>query len=184
MRIIAGEARGRRIEAPAGRNTRPTLDRIRENMFNILQADIPESRILDLFAGSGALSLEAISRGAASAVLVDSDRKASMIQKQNAVSLRFIDRTRLYCCDWTRAVRTLQEEKQKFDIIFLDPPYAMTDLRTVFTSLIPLMEKESMIVLEHEAGKSVSVPPEFMIVKDRSWGFCAVTVYRLNTEGD
>ena len=141
MRIIAGEARGRRIEAPAGRNTRPTLDRIRENMFNILQADIPESRILDLFAGSGALSLEAISRGAASAVLVDSDRKASMIQKQNAESLRFNDRTRLYCCDWTRAVRTLQEEKQKFDIIFLDPPYAMTDLRTVFTSLIPLMEK-------------------------------------------
>ena len=92
MRIIAGEARGRRIEAPAGRNTRPTLDRIRENMFNILQADIPESRILDLFAGSGALSLEAISRGAASAVLVDSDRKASMIQKQNAESLRFDDR--------------------------------------------------------------------------------------------
>ena len=184
MRIIAGEARGRRIEAPAGRNTRPTLDRIRENMFNILQADIPESRILDLFAGSGALSLEAISRGAASAVLVDSDRKASMIQKQNAESLRFNDRIRLYCCDWTRAVRTLQEEKQKFDIIFLDPPYAMTDLRTVFTSLIPLIEKESMIVLEHEAGKSVSVPLEFMIVKDRSWGFCAVTVYRLNTEGD
>ena len=176
MRIIAGEARGRRIEAPAGRNTRPTLDRIRENMFNILQADIPESRILDLFAGSGALSLEAISRGAASAVLVDSDRKARMIQKQNAESLRFND--------WTRAVRSLREEGQKFDIIFLDPPYAMTDLRTVFTSLIPLMEKESMIVLEHEAGKSVSVPSEFEIIKDRSWGFCAVTVYRLNAEGE
>lgn len=183
MRIIAGEARGRRIEAPAGRNTRPTLDRIRENMFNILQADIPESRILDLFAGSGALSLEAISRGAASAVLVDTDRKANLIQKQNAESLRFEDRTRLYCCDWTQAVRTLQEEGQKFDIVFLDPPYAMTDLRTVFTSLIPLMEKEAIIVLEHEAGKTVTVPPEFEIIKDRSWGFCAVTVYR-HAEGE
>ena len=184
MRIIAGEARGRRIEAPAGRNTRPTLDRIRENMFNILQADIPESRILDLFAGSGALSLEAISRGAVSAVMVDSDRKASMIQKQNAESLRFDDRIRFFCCDWTRAVHTLQEEGRKFDIVFLDPPYATTDLRPVFTALVPLMEKESMIVLEHEAGKSVSVPPEFEILKDRSWGFCAVTVYRLNAEGE
>ncbi len=184
MRIIAGEARGRRIEAPAGRNTRPTLDRIRENMFNILQADIPESRVLDLFAGSGALSLESISRGAASAVLVDSDRKASMIQKQNIEALRFEDRTRLYCCDWTRAVRTLQEEGRKFDIVFLDPPYAMTDLRTVFSSLIPLMEKDAIIVLEHEAGKNITVPQGFEIVKDRSWGFCAVTVYRLNTEGE
>ena len=184
MRIIAGEARGRRIEAPAGRNTRPTLDRIRENMFNILQSDIPGSRILDLFAGSGALSLEAISRGAISAVLVDSDRKASMIQKQNAVSLRFDDRTRILNCDWVRAVRTLEEEGRKFDIVFLDPPYAMTDLRNVFLSVIPLMEKESIIVLEHEAGKSVSVPQDFEILKDRSWGFCAVTVYRLKTEGE
>ena len=184
MRIIAGEARGRKIEAPAGRNTRPTLDRVRENMFNILQADIPDSRILDLFAGSGALSLEAISRGAASAVMVDSDRKASMIQKQNAESLRFSDRTRQYCCDWTRAVRSLCDEEQKFDIVFLDPPYAMTDLRTVFSSLIPLLEQESIIVVEHEAGKNVSVPPEFKIVKDRSWGFCAVTVYSLNAEGE
>lgn len=184
MRIIAGEARGRRIEAPAGRNTRPTLDRIRENMFNILQADIPGSRILDLFAGSGALSLESISRGAAEAVLVDSDRKAHMVQKQNAETLRFDDRIRLYCCDWSRAVRTLCEEGRKFDIIFLDPPYAMTDLRDVFTSLIPLMEKNAMIVLEHEAGKSVTVPAAFSILKDRSWGFCAMTVYSLNSEGE
>ena len=114
---------------------------------------------------------------------MDTDRKANLIQKQNAESLRFEDRTRLYCCDWTRAVRTLQEEGQKFDIVFLDPPYAMTDLSTVFTSLIPLMEKEAIIVLEHEAGKTVTVPPEFEIIKDRSWGFCAVTVYR-HAEGE
>ena len=184
MRIIAGEARGRRIEAPEGRNTRPTLDRIRENMFNILQADIPGSRILDLFAGSGALSLEAISRGAASAVLVDSDRKAHMVQKQNAEALRFTDRIRLFYCDWTKAVNALLEEKGKFDIVFLDPPYAMTDLRSVFTSLIPLLEEDSIIVLEHEAGKSVTVQQEFTILKDRSWGFCAVTVYRMKAEGE
>lgn len=184
MRIIAGEARGRRIEAPAGRNTRPTLDRIRENMFNILQAEITGSRILDLFAGSGALSLEAISRGAVSAVLVDSDRKASIIQKKNAEALRFEDRMRFLCCDWTRAVRTLHEEGRKFDIVFLDPPYAMTDLTTVFSSLISLTEPQSLIVVEHEAGKNVTVPPDFETVKDRSWGFCAVTIYRMKSEGE
>ena len=83
MRIIAGEARGRRIDAPEGRNTRPTLDRIRENMFNILQNEIPGSHVLDLFAGSGALSFESLSRGASDAVLVDSDRKANAVQKQS-----------------------------------------------------------------------------------------------------
>ena len=89
MRIIAGEARGRQIIAPEGRNTRPTLDRVRENIFNMLQAEVPGSRVLDLFAGSGALSLEAISRGAESAVLVDSDRKAHMVQKRNIETLKY-----------------------------------------------------------------------------------------------
>ena len=89
MRIIAGTARGRRIEAPEGRNTRPTLDRVRENLFNILQMSIRDSRVLDLFAGSGALSIEALSRGAESATLVDSDRNANRIQKKNLEALGF-----------------------------------------------------------------------------------------------
>ena len=184
MRIIAGEMRSRKLKAPEGMDTRPTADRVKEALFSILQGRLYGARVLDLYAGSGALALEAISRGAISAVMVDSDRKASMIQKQNAVSLRFDDRTRILNCDWVRAVRTLEEEGRKFDIVFLDPPYAMTDLRNVFLSVIPLMEKESIIVLEHEAGKSVSVPQDFEILKDRSWGFCAVTVYRLKTEGE
>ena len=85
MRIIAGEAGGRRIEAPTGKNTRPTLDRIRENIFNMIQSETAGRKILDLFAGSGALSLEALSRGASFAVLVDCDRKANAVQRKNAV---------------------------------------------------------------------------------------------------
>ncbi len=184
MRIIAGEARGRRIEAPEGRNTRPTLDRIRENMFNILQTDIPDSHVLDLFAGSGALSFEAISRGAADAVLVDSDRKANMIQKQNSETLRYDDRIRLLFCDWTRAVQRLTEEGKSFDIVFLDPPYVMTDLRNVFTALVPLISDETLIVLEHEAGKEITVPENFSIRKERSWGYCGMKVYQLKTGGE
>ena len=104
MRIIAGEARGRTIDAPAGRHTRPTLDRVRENMFNMLQSEIPDSRVLDLFAGSGALSLEAISRGAADAVLVDSDRNACETQRKNIERLHYSDRTRIMHCDWKKAL--------------------------------------------------------------------------------
>ena len=184
MRIIAGEARGRRIDAPEGRNTRPTLDRIRENMFNILQNEIPGSHVLDLFAGSGALSFESLSRGASDAVLVDSDRKANAVQKQNAETLRYSDRVRLFHCGWSRAVLHLAEEARIFDIVFLDPPYVMTDLQNVFTALIPLISSDTLIVLEHEAGKEILVPEYFIIRKERSWGYCAMTVYQLNSGGE
>ena len=181
MRIIAGEARGRQIIAPEGRNTRPTLDRVRENIFNMLQAEVPGSRVLDLFAGSGALSLEAISRGAESAVLVDSDRKAHMVQKRNIDTLRYAEKTRVLLYDWKRAVRILQEEGQIFDLVFLDPPYCMTDLRDVFASLIPITDADPIIVLEHESGKSITAADQYEVVRQKEWGFCAVSFYRLKT---
>ena len=91
MRIIAGSARGRTFDAPQGRDTRPTLDRVRENVFNILQMKVRGAKVLDLFSGSGAMAFEAISRGAAEAVLVDIDRAANAVQRQNADAARVID---------------------------------------------------------------------------------------------
>jgi len=184
MRIIAGEARGRIIEAPAGRHTRPTLDRIRENMFNMLQPVIPGSRILDLFAGSGALSLEALSRGAEYAVLVDSDRNAAAVQKKNIEALRYAGKTRQMHCDWHAAADTLKREKEVFDLIFLDPPYAMQDLRDVFSALVTLTGPDTIIVLEHEAGKEIQVSDDFEKYRDRAWGFCAVSMYRHKLRGE
>jgi len=178
VRIIAGEARGRLIEAPAGLHTRPTLDRVRENMFNIIQAFIPGSRILDLFSGSGALSLEALSRGAEYAVMVDSDRNAHEVQKKNIEKLRYSERARLYNCDWRKAVSELQKNHDAFDVVFLDPPYAMSDLQEVFSSLHSLIQHDSLVVLEHESGKEIQVPGNYELIKQRSWGFCAVSLYR------
>ena len=183
MRIIAGEARGRTIEAPAGRNTRPTLDRVRENLFNILQRDIPDSRVLDLFAGSGALSLEALSRGAANAVLVDSDRKACIIQRKNIEALRYTGRTKQYHTDWRKAVAILKDEKAVFDLVFLDPPYVMTDVFDILNALEPLLHDESLVVLEHEAGKETRTPEGYKRIKSRTWGYCAVSVFRLSQKG-
>lgn len=183
MRIIGGEARGRTIEAPAGRHTRPTLDRVRENIFNMLQADIPDSRVLDLFAGSGALSLEAISRGAANAVLADNDRSAAETEKKNISTLRYGDRARTIFGDWKKAVEILRQEQAIFDLVFLDPPYAMLDLREVFSRLVPLIHEDTLVVLEHEAAKQYTVSENYIPVKQRAWGFCAVTIYKIRNEG-
>ncbi len=184
MRIIAGEARGRTFDAPAGLHTRPTLDRVRENMFNMIQTDVPGSRVLDLFAGRGALSLEAVSRGAVSAVMVDSDRRACDTQKRNIEKFRYSDRIRVMHCDWRKALESLRNENMVFDLVFLDPPYAMLDLREVFNGLIPMIHRESRVVLEYEADKNVAVSNQFMRLKDRSWGFCAVSVYRQTAQGE
>ena len=176
MRIIAGTAGGARIDAPPGRDTRPTLDRVRENLFNMLQGEVPGSRVLDLFAGSGALSLEALSRGAALAVMVDHDRQAVQVEKRNIQRLQMEDRTRVLQMDWRQAVRLLAGE-DSFDLVFLDPPYEMKDLRDVFSALEPLLAPEGLILLEHEAKAEIAVCDSFEAVRRRSWGYCGVTFF-------
>lgn len=178
MRIIAGEARGRRIEAPDGRNTRPTLDRVRENLFNIIQGEIAGTRVLDLFAGSGALSFEALSRGAEIACLVDHDRNAIMTEKRNAMALGYQKRVRIIPLDWRKALHELKETEERFDIIFLDPPYAMLELKEVFTELVPVLNDDTLIILEHEAGKKPETGEGFMCIKERAWGFCGISIFQ------
>ena len=179
MRIIAGTARGRRVEAPPGRDTRPTLDRVRENLFNILQNRVREARVLDLFAGSGALSLEALSRGAAFAVLGDRDRKAHLTEKKNIEVLGFQEKTRVMLGDWRQTVNALGAEGTVFDLIFLDPPYEMTDLREITEALLPLMAEDARVIIEHEAKQEIRAADGLERVDERRWGYCGVGIYRL-----
>ncbi len=178
LRIIAGSARGRRIEAPEGRDTRPTLDRVRENIFNMIQNRVPGARVLDLFAGSGALSLEALSRGAAFAVLADRDREALRIEEKNIAALGFEDRARRMAGDWRRTIQTLRAEGERFDLIFLDPPYAMTDLREMTEELRALLAEDGMIVLERQAKASPAVAEGYALIRERTWGYCGVSLYQ------
>ncbi len=178
LRIIAGTYRGRRIEAPEGKDTRPTLDRVRENLFNMLQGQCPGARVLDLFAGSGALSLEALSRGAEAAVLCDHDRQAVRVIGQNIRTLRAEEKTRVLACDWQKAVSLLKTEGARFDLIFLDPPYVLTDLREMTEALLPLLDGEGMIVLEHRADAEISVSEALETVRARAWGYCGVSFFR------
>ena len=178
MRIIAGAARGRTFEAPQGRDTRPTLDRVRENVFNILQMKVRGAQVLDLFSGSGAMAFEAISRGAESAVLVDCDRSANAVERQNAQKLHMEAQCRILQCDWQLAVRQLIAQGEKFDVVFLDPPYAMHDMKPVMEALRPLLHEDAVILLEHEAKVFPSTPDGYELYDSRKYGIAGVSFFR------
>lgn len=164
MRIIGGEARGQRLEAPQGRTTRPTTDRVRESMFSILRSvlgDLKGIRVLDLYAGCGALGLEALSRGAASAVFVDSDTACQRAIKRNAGRLGYDDRSVVLRTRVGSALDLLSRKDQVFELIVADPPYAEEPL--------PLLERVAgsgllspggVLVLEHGRHQHGVVDPE------------------------
>jgi len=171
MRIIGGEYRSRTLNAPKGMSTRPTLDQTREALFNIRQGRVTGARFLDLYAGSGAVALEALSRGAAGAVLCDSSRAACACIRDNILRLGCEARARLLEMPDQRAIPLLRREGAQFDLIFLDPPYA-TDLAPVLAALknADLLADGGLVVAEHAAGSN-PVPPE-------GWALNRRKVYR------
>ncbi|MBQ8160667.1 MAG: 16S rRNA (guanine(966)-N(2))-methyltransferase RsmD [Clostridia bacterium] len=182
MRIIAGEAGSRKIEAPEGRNTRPTLDRVRENLFNMLQGRIHGARVLDLFAGSGAVSFEALSRGAAFCVLCDHDRKANAVERKNCTALNMQSRCEILQMEWSQAVSRLTAGGDCFDLIYLDPPYEMQDLRGVTEALLPLLAEDGLLMVESEKDARVQVSEHLSLSKDRRWGIARVSFYMKTEE--
>lgn len=156
MRIIAGEHRGRTLIAPKGLDTRPTLDRVRESLFNILMPRLLGARVLDLFAGSGALGLEALSRGAAQAVFVDSAREAQVAVAKNIEALDVLDRAKLLRCDWQAAISRLRVDGAQFDLVFLDPPYRLDEAGRMLESLrvSGLLSAHALVIYEHAKGLS------------------------------
>lgn len=123
MRVIAGTARSIPLKTPDGMDTRPTQDRIKETLFNILMSDIPGCRFLDIFSGSGAIGIEAASRGAAEVVLIEKQRKAAAVIRSNLKAAGVEDLCTLYTDDCYRLIPTFNKRSEPFDIIFMDPPY-------------------------------------------------------------
>ncbi|MCE5342526.1 MAG: 16S rRNA (guanine(966)-N(2))-methyltransferase RsmD [Eubacteriales bacterium] len=154
MRIIAGSARGRTLYAPRGQDTRPTQDYVRESLFNILQRDVPDARILDLFAGSGALGLEALSRGAETAVFADVAAEAIACIRRNVDTLGFTDRATITKGDWQTTLGRLAGEERHFSLVFLDPPYRMEDTGAQCARMadLKMLENGALIVIEHRHG--------------------------------
>ena len=159
MRIVAGSHRGHRIAAPKGRETRPTSDRVRENAFNLI-GPVDDARVLDLFAGSGALGLEALSRGAASCVFVDSSREACRTIDANLTKLG-LDATVL-CQD---ALRAVAQERRSFDLILCDPPYDFGGLDRLGPHLERLLAADGLVVYE---SSSRAAPPQVVGLAERT----------------
>lgn len=150
MRIISGSAKGTKLYTLDGENTRPTLDRIKEPLFSIIQSYIPDAFVLDLFSGSGALGLESLSRGAKQAVLCDNNHGAIQIITQNVKKTHLQEKAIILNENYKKCLELLKNKSMKFDLIFLDPPYK-TDFATDAIKRIialELLSKDGLIVLE------------------------------------
>lgn len=170
MRIVAGEWRGRRIAAPAGKNVRPTLDRVREAWMSILQNDLPDARVLDLYAGSGALGLEALSRGATVAEFVENNAATFRMLQENVASLEAGDRAVLHRKDALQFVAELPADT--FDLAFADPPYESgADVKLAEQWLSTPFSR--VLAIEHSSRASL---PEG--ADRRKYGTTAITFYR------
>ena len=182
MRIIAGEMRSRRLKAPEGMDTRPTADRVKEALFSILQGRVYGVRALDLYGGSGALALEALSRGAQSCVIVDQSAKACRVIRENIEELRVGDRAELMKMSDVQALRALRNRGDAFDLIFLDPPYRM-DASPVCALIAEygLLKKDGDLVLEHSRDKTPPAVPPLLLSGRRDYGATSLSFYRLET---
>lgn len=150
MRIISGKSRGAKLYSLDGIETRPTLDRVKESLFNILMPYIDECKFLDLFAGSGAIGLEALSRGATECVFCDASREAIKIINMNIEKTKNFDKSTIINKDFEKALFELKEKNKKFNIIFIDPPYKSGYIKKSIEKIIEyhLLEENGIIILE------------------------------------
>ncbi|NBD22513.1 16S rRNA (guanine(966)-N(2))-methyltransferase RsmD [Paenibacillus glycinis] len=187
MRVIAGTAKGRSLKAVPGKNTRPTTDKVKEAIFSMIGPYFDGGLALDLFAGTGGLGIEALSRGADSAVFVDLEGASIEVIKQNVQAAGLSERAEIYRTDAARAVKALAKRDLRFALVFLDPPYRMKDMDELMAGLAErgLLEEAATIVVEHDAEhrypESIS---GYRQIKHTHYGDTAVTIYRYEAENE
>ena len=185
MRIISGKARGTKLYTLEGENTRPTLDRVKESIFNILQNQIEGSKILDLFAGSGAIGLEFLSRGADKAILCDKSKDAINIIKKNVEKTHMEQKTQIFNADFENCLEKVKNEQ--FDIIYLDPPYETDYILKSLKKILQLniTKEKSLIIIETDDEKRIEKQIENIdvkIVDKRKYGRATIIFVSLKKE--
>lgn len=182
MRIIAGEKRGLKLISQKGTETRPTLDRVKEAMFGRLQFELKGKHVLDLFAGSGALGLEALSRGAQDAVFVDNDDDAGSAVKHNIKAAQMEDRAVFIKNDYVDAMKLFQN-KRKFDIVLIDPPYKSGFYGNVLRDLSEygLLAVDAVVVAESDAPIEYTADG-YRLEKQKKYGKTFLTFFRWKEE--
>lgn len=171
MKVISGKYKGRNIQGYDIDGTRPTMDRVKESLFAMIQNYIPDSTVLDLFSGSGNLGIEALSEGAKYAYLVDKNHKACSTIKNNLDSIGIVDADVLNM-DFKQAIKFLYDKGILFDVIFLDPPYKTSFIEESIELIekYPILKNEGIIVCENESLDRIVYPNKYTCVKDKKYG--------------
>jgi len=187
MRVIAGEHKGRRLTAVPGKGTRPTTDKVKESIFNMIGPYFEGGWALDLYAGTGGLGIEALSRGIERAVFVEWDARAFSVVKQNIAACRLEDRAELYRIDAARALKALAKRGASFDLVFLDPPYAQQRIAEEVAEMqeMGLLAPDAWIVAEHDAD--VTLPEtigDCSVDRVATYGETSITLYLHQPDAD
>lgn len=185
MRVISGEAKGRRLKAPADKRIRPTADKTKEALFHIIGGEVRGARVLDLFAGTGNLGIEALSRGARRALFVDAAKKAVAIIRANVSLVKYGDRCEVWQADAFLALSRLRRMDRRFDLIFCDPPYGhqFAERSLHFLVLEHMVENNGLVVVEHYwKDKLPQRVGTLLMLDERCFGETAVTFYRQKAE--
>ncbi len=183
MRIVAGEFRGRRLHTPGGEAIRPTADRVREALFSILGPRVANAMVLDLYAGTGALGLEALSRGAARAVFVDQSPGAIRLVRSNIGLCGAEGRSRTIRAHVPKALRQLAAEGVVFSLIFLDPPYGRGHVEATLPDLHRIAHATTLVIAEHHSRDLVpSTCAQWVRVQQRLYGDTAISFYESSPE--
>ncbi|MTH52611.1 16S rRNA (guanine(966)-N(2))-methyltransferase RsmD [Bacillus mangrovi] len=180
MRVVSGSLKGRPLKAVPGSSTRPTTDKVKEAIFNMIGPYFDGGRALDLFGGSGGLGIEALSRGADSCIFVDREQKAVQTIHLNLEACRLKDQAEVYRNDAERALKAILKRDLRFQLVFLDPPYKQQKLKALinYISEMKLVDDGGYIVAEH--GTEVSLPDEIggcRLIKHETYGAAAVSIY-------
>lgn len=187
MRIITGKAKGIKLETLKGDATRPTSERAKEAVFSMLQFDLEGREVLDLFAGSGQMGLEAVSRGAAGATFVDKSKDAAAVIAKNIEKTRLSEACRLMCSDVNDFIRAFKGKK-KYDIVFIDPPYALRAVAPTLEALLAneMLKNTSIVVCESEEEdifeKSIELKEKFEVLRVAKYGAAHVNVLAVRKE--
>jgi len=182
MRVITGSARGVRLQAPKGMDTRPTLDQVKEGIFSAIQFEVEGRRVLDLFAGSGQMGIEALSRGAKSAVFVDMRQDACAVVRSNLEKTRLTTNAQVLRSDY---LSYLSHCRETFDLIFLDPPYAddLLERAVAHIARFDILAPDGIMIAESPAEKELpKLSAPYRVAREYRYGRIKVTLYRRDGE--
>lgn len=180
MKVISGTLKGRKIEGYTIDGTRPTMDRVKESLFATIQNNIKNSIVLDLFAGSGQLGIEAISNGANTCYFIDNNKEVIKVLNQNISNLNIKQNSKVILSDWKKILNEFAEKNIKFDLIFVDPPYDYNVYEKILekVSTLNLLNEDGLIILEHSNLKFKDTYNNLTLFKERKYGNKSVNIYK------